>query len=150
MGAGKQSRNAGSFLRKELGEALRNTENKQRPDAVPPSPDGATRWPGFKVFALCAGYAHTRARLRNPLQDFCLGKGAINCGGAATFPLSGSEHNLSLQPAAAGGHNLQPRRGWPSSPLNPVNLLNPLNPFSRTYAPILRRLRRHPLPWEGG
>ena len=28
--------------------------------------------PGIKVFALCAGYAHTRARLRNPLQDFCL------------------------------------------------------------------------------
>jgi hypothetical protein len=56
-----------------------------------------------------------------------LGKGAINCGGAATFPLSGSEHNLSIQPAAAGGHNLQPRRGWTPSPLNPVNLLNPLN-----------------------
>ena len=71
------SRNAGSFLRKELGEALRNTENKQRPDAVPPSPDGATRWPGFKVFALCAGYAHILARLRSPLQDFCLWKGAF-------------------------------------------------------------------------
>jgi len=70
-----KSRNAGSFLRKELGEALRNTENKQRPDAVPPSPDGATRWPGFKVFALCAGYAHILARLRS-VADFCLWKGA--------------------------------------------------------------------------
>ena len=87
MGAGKQSRNAGSFLRKELGEALRNTENKQRPDAVPPSPDGATRWPGFKVFALCAGYAHILARLRSPLQDFCLWKGAKNCRKAATTTL---------------------------------------------------------------
>ena len=27
----------------------------------------------------------------------------------------------STQPAAAGGHNLQPRRGWPPSPLNPLN-----------------------------
>ena len=34
----------------------------------------------------------------------------------------------STQPAAAGGHNLQPRRGWPPSPLNLLNLLNPLNP----------------------
>ena len=34
---------------------------------------GTTRWPGFKVFALCAGYAHTRARLRS-VADFCLGK----------------------------------------------------------------------------
>ena len=33
-----------------------------------------------------------------------------------TFPLSVSEHNPSTQPAAAGGHNLQPRRGWPPSP----------------------------------
>ena len=32
-------------------------------------------------------------------------------------PPSVSEHNPSTQPAAAGGHNLQPRRGWP--PLNP-------------------------------
>ena len=32
------------------------------------------------------------------------------------------------QPAAAGGHNLQPRRGWPPSPLNLLNPLNPLNP----------------------
>ena len=62
----------------ELGEALRNTENflakTRRP--YPPSPNGATRWPGFKVFVLCAGYAHIIARLRNPLQDFCLWKGA--------------------------------------------------------------------------
>ena len=43
-------------------------------------------------------------------------------------PMSESEHNPSTQPAAAGGHNLQPRRGWPPSPLNPLNLLNPLNP----------------------
>ena len=35
---------------------------------------------------------------------------------------------LSTQPAAAGGHNLQPRRGWPPSPLNPLNPLNPVNP----------------------
>ena len=42
-----------------------------------PSPNDATCWPGFKVFALCAGYAHTRARLRIPLQDFCLRKGAM-------------------------------------------------------------------------
>ena len=28
----------------------------------------------------------------------------------------------STQPAAVGGHNLQPRRGWPPSPLNPLNL----------------------------
>ena len=32
------------------------------------------------------------------------------------------------QPAAAGGHNLQPRRGWLPSPLNLLNPLNPLNP----------------------
>jgi hypothetical protein len=38
---------------------------------------GATCWPGFKVFALCAGYAHIIARLRNPLQDFCLWKEAL-------------------------------------------------------------------------
>ena len=37
MRAGRQSRNAGSFLRKELGEALRNTENNERIDAVPPA-----------------------------------------------------------------------------------------------------------------
>ena len=45
-------------------------------------------------------------------------------------PMSESEHNPSTQPAAAGGHNLQPRRGWPPSPLNPLNLLNPLNPHA--------------------
>jgi hypothetical protein len=44
--------------------------------------------------------------------------------------MSESEHNPSTQPAAAGGHNLQPRRGWPPSPLNPLNLLNPLNPHA--------------------
>ena len=38
---------------------------------------------------------------------------------------------LSTQPAAAGGHNLQPRRGWPPSPLNLLNPLNPLNPGRR-------------------
>ena len=43
----------------------------------PPPPNGATCWPGFKVFALCAGYAHILARLRNPLQDFCLWKEAF-------------------------------------------------------------------------
>ncbi len=42
--------------------------------------------------------------------------------------MSESEHNLFTQPAAAGGYNLQPRRGWTPSPLNPLNLLNPLNP----------------------
>ena len=26
--------------------------------------------------------------------------------------MSESEHNPFTQPAAAGGHNLQPRRGW--------------------------------------
>ena len=36
-----------------------------------------SRWPGIKVFALCAGYAHILARLRSPLQDFCLRKGAL-------------------------------------------------------------------------
>ena len=39
-------------------------------------------------------------------------------------PMSESEHNPFTQPAAAGGHNLQPRGGWPPS------LLNLLNPFS--------------------
>ena len=63
--------------RKELGEALRNTENLRK-ELTPLSSVacGATRWPGFKVFALCAGYAHILARLRSPLQDFCLRKGA--------------------------------------------------------------------------
>ena len=37
---------------------------------------------------------------------------------------------LSTQPAAAGGHNLQPCRGWSPSPLNLLNLLNPLNPLN--------------------
>ena len=32
------------------------------------------RRPGIKVFALCAGYAHILARLRSPLQGFCLPK----------------------------------------------------------------------------
>ena len=41
----------------------------------------------------------------------------------------------STQPAAAGGHNLQPRRGWPPSPLNLLNPLNPLNP-GREAAPM--------------
>ena len=41
--------------------------------------------------------------------------------------MSESEPNLFTQPAAAGGYNLQPRRGWPPSPLNPLNLLNTLN-----------------------
>ena len=60
------------------GEALRNTGNLRK-ELTPLSSVacGATRWPGFKVFALCAGYAHTRARLRSPLQDFCLWKGAL-------------------------------------------------------------------------
>jgi hypothetical protein len=40
-------------------------------------------------------------------------------------PLSVSEHNLSTQPAAVGGHNLQTRRGWSPSLLNPLNFLNP-------------------------
>ena len=48
--------------------------------------------------------------------------------------MSESEHNPSSQPAAAGGHNLQPRRGWLPSPLNPLNLLNLLNP-GRHYSP---------------
>ena len=60
---------------------------------------GTTRWPGFKVFALCAGYAHILARLRSPLQDFCLRKGAINCGKAATFPFEPSE---PLEPSEPG------------------------------------------------
>ena len=37
---------------------------------------------------------------------------------------------LSTQPAAAGGHNLQPRRGWPPSPLNPLNPVNPACGFA--------------------
>ena len=37
---------------------------------------GDTCWPGFKVFALCAGYAHILARLRS-VADFCLWKGAL-------------------------------------------------------------------------
>ena len=66
----------GSFPMNELGEALRIGSNlfSERPDAVPPSPNGSTHWPGFKVFALCAGYAHILARLRSPLQGFCLPK----------------------------------------------------------------------------
>ena len=62
----------------ELGEALRNTERFWK-ELTPLSSVAysATCWPGFKVFALCAGYAHTRARLRNPLQDFCLRKEAM-------------------------------------------------------------------------
>ena len=44
--------------------------------------------------------------------------------------MSESEHNPSSQPAAAGGHNLQPRRGWLPSPLNPLNPLNLLNPHA--------------------
>ena len=86
----------------ELGEALRNTENSLV-ELTPLSSVacGATRWPGFKVFALCAGYAHILARLRSPLQDFCLGKGAKIC-------------------AVRRHHN----------PLNPLNLLNPLNPLN--------------------
>ena len=46
-------------------------------------------------------------------------------------PLSVSEHNLSTQPAAAGGHNLQTRRGWPPSLLNPGCGAAPMapNPF---------------------
>jgi hypothetical protein len=61
----------------ELGEALRNTEELSK-DLTPLSSVacGDTCWPGFKVFALCAGYAHILARLRNPLQDFCLRKEA--------------------------------------------------------------------------
>ena len=79
---------------------------------------GATRWPGFKVFALCAGSAHILARLRS-VADFCLRKGAKNCGGDATFPLSVSEHNPSTQPAAV-------RRPQPAPSGAP--------PFSRTAA----------------
>ena len=40
----------------------------------------------------------------------------------------------SSQPAAAGGHNLHPRRDWPPSPLNPLNPLNLLNPAPRSGA----------------
>ena len=62
----------------ELGEALRNTENSLvEMTHLFSGAFSATRWPGFKVFALCAGYAHILARLRNPLQDFCLRKGAF-------------------------------------------------------------------------
>ena len=35
MRAGRQYRNAGSFLRKELGEALRNTESFLAKDLMP-------------------------------------------------------------------------------------------------------------------
>ena len=55
-------------------------------------------------------------------------------------PMSESEHNPSTQPAAAGGHNLQPRRGWPPSPLNLLNPLNPLNP-GRARRPIQKNPR---------
>ena len=75
MRAGRQYRNAGSFLRKELGEALRIGPKDLTP--LSSVAYGATRWPGFKVFALCAGYAHILARLRSPLQDFCLRKRAL-------------------------------------------------------------------------
>ena len=58
----------------ELGEALRNTENLSK-ELTPLSSVacGATSF---------------------------LWKEAINCGKAATFPLSASEHNPSTQPAA--------------------------------------------------
>ena len=68
-----------SFLRKELGEALRIGPNlfSERPDAPILRRLRRHLRPGFKVFALCAGYAHIIARLRNPLQDFCLRKEAM-------------------------------------------------------------------------
>ncbi len=49
---------------------------------------GDTRWPGFKVFALCAGYAHILARLRS-VAGFCLWKGLKSAAIAATTTLSG-------------------------------------------------------------
>ena len=71
----------------ELGEALRIGPKRFSKDLTLLSPVayGATRWPGFKVFALCAGYAHILARLRS-VADFCLRKGAKNCRAADTFP----------------------------------------------------------------
>ena len=53
--------------------------------------------------------------LLNPLNPHAAG---VSRSGD-TFPMSVSEHNPSTQPAAAGGHNLQPRRGWPPSPSEP-------------------------------
>ena len=47
----------GSFPRKELGGALRIGPKDLTP--LSSVAYGATRWPGFKVFALCAGYAHS-------------------------------------------------------------------------------------------
>ena len=57
-------------------------------------------------------------------------------------------HNPFTQPATAGGHNLQPRRGWPPSPLNPLNLLNPLNP-GRLRRPLFPCHHRHCQDDEG-
>ncbi len=51
----------------------------------------------------------------------------------------------STQPAAAGGHNLQPRRGWPPSPLNLLNPLNPLNPLNLHSAAALCLIPYGPL-----
>jgi hypothetical protein len=66
------------------GEALRNTENLRKELTLLSSVAcGATCWPGIKVFALCAGYAHIIARLRSPLQDFCLRKEAMALSHAA-------------------------------------------------------------------
>ena len=46
---GRQSRNAGSFLRKELPD--RAEEHRKELTPLSSVAYGATRWPGFKVFA---------------------------------------------------------------------------------------------------
>ena len=105
-----------------------------------------------------------------------LRKGAKYCGGAATFPPSESEHNLSTQPAAvrqlqpapsgaplfnlprSGQHNLRAQRARPLSgcaalpPLSPHQKSPPDNRWAFSYclilSMILSRKELFPLYWE--
>ena len=60
--------------------------------------------PGIKVFALCAGYAQIIARLRSPLQGFCLPKE----GGSGSS--SGSNSDTIASPVTLSSYS-SPRSG---------------------------------------
>ena len=54
-------------------------------------------WPGITVCALCAGYAHILARLRNPLQGFCPSKeGGLGFSSRSTEDTKASPVTLTL------------------------------------------------------
>ena len=169
MRAGRHSRNAGSFLRKELGEALRIglCRAKAPPQAAlfvwksHLGPFGASVFlrkaaiirrltappSGIKVLALCAGYTRILARLGSPLQDSHLPEEEGFCTTSCTLgDTKGIPVTQALYSLPAGQSNPSPSARRAVAPFNTTCRRSRPQPAAPA-APLfyLRRSRHHHL-----